>query len=242
MRYRHADYDPTTVRRYGVMLRLHRRHEYIEKIFQNFRALAARRELFLAIQLDRPSAEVAAALAKQIKNLPSRWTVDVFETPYALVTRRENYMLALQTHLEVLEELAHHKLDAASLWDDDMWLTKKGLTELKGHLDILEADRIEARSYFLWDKKSQANEAFPAHWQALLFRYYRGDKFPQDYIVHCPHRVAQGPYIRMENRLRNAGYLDPDDRRLTWEAYKKAGKVDAHTLQLVNDPQLIDLK
>ncbi len=234
-------YASTTVTRFGVMLRVHRRDMYLEDIFKNLRYLSRGREFHLAIQADRPSAAVTKELNRLVKQAPDSWNIEVFDAPCKLVDRKENFMVPLQAHYEYLCDMADGKLDAAALWDDDFWLTKKGLRELKGHLDILDADRIECKSLFLWDNRSQANEAFPPHWQALVFRVLPGDRYPEDYIVHCPHNAAQGKHIRMSNQLRNAGYMDADDRRLTWQAYKKAGKIDAHTLSLVKDARLEEI-
>lgn len=155
----------------------------------------------------------------------------------ALVSDRERFMEGLRAQYEELLTIAPD-LDAAMLWDDDMWLTSRGIRELRGHLDALTADRIEIRARFLWDDWGQVNEAFPHHWQAILFRVLPGDDFPLHYTVHCPDRAAQGKCIRMKSPLVNAGYMDPVDRQLTWDMYKRAGKIDAHTLQLVRPPKL----
>lgn len=235
----HRRYVPIPVKRLGVMLRLHRRHKYIKRIFKNFRRMAKGRKFFLAVQLDRPSADVAAALDKELRNAPDTWTIDIFESPIKLVDQTgENYMEALQHHYEYLLALSDGSLDAACLWDDDSWLEAKAMREFLGHLDILEADRVEIKSRFLWDDPTQHNTAFPVHWQALLFRVLPRDRYPTDYMVHCPDRAAQGKCIRMKACLTNAGYLDPDDRRLTWLAYRRAGKIDAHTVALIKEPKL----
>jgi hypothetical protein len=190
--------------------------------------------------LDRPTSEVCFELDRQIKHLPPSIEVDIIEAPFPLVGSNENFMKALQGHYEHLLDMG--PIDAASLWDDDFWFRRKGVREFRGHLASLEYDRIEARSYFLWDHPDQANEKFPAHWQSILFRVYPGHKYPEDYMVHCPHEIAQSSaHKKMKHRLYNAGYIDRDDRERTFTMYKRAGKLDRHTFSLVGDPQLVRL-
>lgn len=229
---------PTTAHRFGIMLRVHRRHKYLRRIFDNFRRLAQGRSLFLSIQADRPTPEVAATLGKLVKRLPPSIKVGLIESPFPLLERKERYMEALQLQYDHLRELADGDLQVAALWDDDFWLTPAGIRELRGHLNIMRVDRVEARSVFLWDDHEHHNTNFPPHWQALAFRVYPTDNFPRDYTVHCPVRVAAGSSVRLRNTLQNAGYMDEEDRQLTWLAYLRAGKIDAHTTKLVQPPKL----
>jgi len=229
---------PTTAHRFGIMLRVHRRHQYLRRIFDNFRKLAQGREVFISIQADRPTPEVAALLGKLVEKLPASIKVGFMESPFPLLERKERYMEALQIQYEHLKDLAGRDLQAAALWDDDFWLSAKGIRELRGHLDILEADRVEARSIFLWDTPEQHNTNFPPHWQALVFRVFPNDNYPLDYTVHCPVRAAVGSCVRLHNPILNAGYMDEEDRKLTWLAYRRAGKIDAHTIKLTTPPTL----
>lgn len=221
------------------MLRLHRRAKYIRRIFDTIRKVARRGpKTYVAVMLDRPDVEVTVELDRQLRNLPDSIEAAHFEAPYPLVDDRENFMAALKVHYEYLRGMAD--VDAASLWDDDMWFDAAGIRELRGHMHILEYDRIEARSYFLWDHLDMANDAFPPHWQAILFRAYEGDDFPENYMVHCPHQTAISQYsCRMHNRLRNAGYLTEEERARSWDMFKRAGKIDGHTMCLIKDPKLV---
>lgn len=218
------------------MWRLHRRHDYLERCWKNFVSLAKGRDLYLSIQLDRPSGDVVAELQPLLDRAPGRWKIDVFDARAPLVDRRENYMEAADYQYQRLRALG--PLDAAILWDDDMWLTGAALREAKGHLTQLDADRVAIRSRFLWDDLEHYNDAFPPHWQTLIFRCYPNDHFPRTYIAHNTEQAERGKVIRMRNFLTNAGYLDPDDRRATWEAYKRAGKIDTHTRCLIQPPNL----
>jgi hypothetical protein len=236
-----SKYVPLPVTTWGIMLRLHRRPEYITKIFDNFRKLARGRKCCISVMLDRPTSEVAFALDKAIKYLPDSFTVDILDAPMPLVGEAENFMSVLQVHYEHL--LGMGPVDAVSLWDDDFWFRRGGIREFRGHLASLEYDNVEARSYFLWNHPDQANEAFPAHWQSILFRVYPGHKFPEDYIVHCPHEIAQSSARKkMTHRLYNAGYLAEEERQRTFQMYKRAGKLDRHTLSLVGEPRITRLQ
>ena len=227
------------VKRWGVMLRVHRRDRYIPKVFDTLRKLARGRRVALVVMADRPSSAVLSALDRQLKQIPSNIKTRVVDAPFPLVGAGEKFMQALQIHYEYLLDL-DPALDAASLWDDDMWLQRAGIRELRGHLDYLDYDRLDARSYFLWDHPDQANEAFPPHWQALVFRVYRGDQFPTTVMTHAPEKVAfSRRAARLTNRLWNAGYFSADERQQLWDKYRRAGKIDAHTRSLVRPPKLV---
>ena len=82
----------------------------------------------------------------------------------------------------------------------------------------------------------------PGHWQALFFEVLDPDYVPLDYMTHCTHRVDKLPKHRLKNSIINVGYLDKDDRDSTYEVYKRAGKIDAHTVCLVKEPKLETLE
>lgn len=232
---------PTTANHFGIMLRVHRRHRYLPYIFGTFHRLAKGRNVYISVQTDRITPQVAAELARRVKQLPPNVKLEVFECPFPLVERRERFMEALQLQYDHLRSMCP-ELQVGALWDDDMWLTKEGVRELRGHLDILEYDRIEIDTHFLWDSFDEINVAFPNHRQALVFRVYPGDQYPLDLVVHCPARAAVGSHKLMRNKLVNAGYMEKADREVVWEMYKKAGKIDAHTIKLVQPPKLEKLR
>lgn len=125
-------------------------------------------------------------------------------------------------------------LDACMLWDDDALFSPGALRELRGHLRCLCHDRVEVKSLFMWNHPHQYNEAFPEHWSACLFRVYPHDEWPTNFEVNCPRFCARsGRCARLTSPWLNFGYMDADQRRLTWEDQKAAGKIDAHTLCLV---------
>jgi len=220
------------------MLRCHRREQYLSRVLISIAALCRNRTGYLCIQLDRPSTAVTDELGKAINRLPQNIHVDIFETPIKLVAQGENYMEALRIQYDRLLDWAP-EIEAAALWDDDMWLPPKGRREINGHLDYFDMDRLDIETRFLWDDENTYNAEFPKHLQTLIFRVLPGDQYATDYIAHAPDRAAQSKArVLLSNPLINAGLMFEDDRKLTFDAYKKAGKLDRHTTTLVRPPKL----
>lgn len=230
------------VRELGIMLRVHSRHEYLDRVFATFARLANEdRNVTVCIMYDRANAEIISAINYAFERYPYLRRLEM-QAPFALVDEKgEHFMEALDIQYEALRAEVPN-LDAASLWDDDMWLTPAGLVELNKILDNFDCDRLETRTYFLWDSLERANENFPPHWQALVFRVYPEDRYSTDFMVHCPEYTAFSPELRrMTHRLRNAGYMEPRERQRTWEMFKRAGKIDSHTMVLQVPPRLVEL-
>jgi hypothetical protein len=226
----------------GIMLRVYRRHEFICKVFETLARLATEdRKVTVSVLYDRPTAKVLEEVNHGFDRFPWLNRIEI-PAPFPLVDEKgEHFMEALDVQYEDMRAKVPN-LDAASLWDDDMWFRPAGIFEATKLLDKFEADRIETRTYFLWDKMSQANDAFPAHWQALFFRVYPEDRYTTEFMVHCPEHTAFSPYlIRQKERLHNAGYMKTDERQKTWEQFQRAGKIDAHTMCLVNPPCLVNV-
>ncbi len=161
------------------------------------------------------------------------------DAPTALVSSQGlRWMVALREQYRQLLSFAPD-IDAATLWEDDAILSPAGLRSYRGYLRCLDADRVEGHSVFFWDTEESINVRFPEHWSTSLFRVYPGDDFPLNYEVHCPHRVASSHRIaHLAGDWLNFGYMDPEDREMTWEAQKAAGKIDAHSLCLVAPPTI----
>jgi hypothetical protein len=127
----------------------------------------------------------------------------------------------------------------ASIWDDDMILSKRLERELRGHLQDFRYDRVMAQSWFLWDDGDHVNMNFPPHWSTIVWRIAAGDRMPTTFVHQATERVAQSNnYLRLDNPLLNYGYMRAEDRPLIWETARKAGRIDAHTLTLVKPPKL----
>lgn len=228
---------PTPVRTWGVMLRLHRESRYIPRIFDTFRKLARDIQCKLCVQVDRPAPDVVCALSRQLRQLPSNIEAKVIEAQEPLVGAGERYMVALQRHYAEL--LAMGDIDAASLWDDDMWLRREGIREMRKHFKNFLFDRVEALSLFLWDHPEKFNRRFPPHLSAILFRVVPGDQFPTDIMCHCPRGVNfSDARALLSMPLINAGYLDKEIRDASFARCKRAGKLDQHSLALIKPPML----
>lgn len=198
----------------------------------------------LYVSADRPTAEVTKALMRLERDATSpNFHVVVEEAPAPVVSASgQSWMEVLSGQYRRLL-LAAPGIQAAMLWDDDALFTRSGLRSLRGLLQFLDVDRVEVESLFLWNHPDRVNVRFPPHWSACLFRVYPEDEFPTDFVVHCPRHCARSDrVVRLQSPWLNYGYMDPSDRELTWEAQKAAGKIDAHTLCLVSEPHLVDLK
>lgn len=127
--------------------------------------------------------------------------------------------------------------------DDDQLFTDDGLQEIAGHLSTFTADRYEYRSLFMWDDIDVYNDRFPAHWSGNLFRVYPGDRWATHFVAHCPEMCARSEHvIRLETPVVNFGYMEEEVRKDYWIRYKRAGKLDAHTMALIKEPDLKDYK
>lgn len=123
--------------------------------------------------------------------------------------------------------------------DDDQLFTDDGLEEIAGHLAFFTEDRYEYQSLFLWDDLDHYNAAFPAHWSGNLFRVYRGDHWATNFVAHCPRACARSERVlRLKEPVINFGYMGVDDRVDAWTRSRRAGKIDAHTLALIREPDL----
>ncbi len=127
--------------------------------------------------------------------------------------------------------------------DDDQLFTDDGIQELYGHLTSFFQDRYEYRTLFMWDDIDTYNDRFPAHWSSNLFRVVPGDRWATHFVQHAPEAVARSEHVtRLKEPVVNFGYLDAEVRTDYWTKYKRAGKVDAHTLALVRTPNLKEFK
>jgi hypothetical protein len=133
--------------------------------------------------------------------------------------------------------------DAILNLDDDQLFTDDGLQEIAGHLSCFSADRYEYRTLFMHDDFDTYNDQFPDHWSSNLFRAYRHDEWATHFVQHCPEAVARSEsVVRLQTPVVNFGYMDADVRADYWQRYKRAGKIDAHTLAFIREPILKEYK
>lgn len=219
----------------GIILRLYNRHEYLGRIFKCFERIAKLGKLSVLISTDRATEDVQVRLKEILKY--TTFETHQMEAGPLVDENGEHFMKYLDLNYRELRK-QFPGVEVAALWDDDFWLDAAGIKELKGWLKE-PTDRIEWRSAFLWDSYETFNDAFPPHFQALFFKVYPGDEYDVDWMVHAPQYVARSnTFTEAKTRIINAGYKDPKERERTWLMYKNAGKIDAHTLRLVQEPQL----
>jgi hypothetical protein len=117
------------------------------------------------------------------------------------------------------------------LWDDDFLLDPLALRETAEFVESGAAGCLRLLSRFHWDEHGTVNDAFPAHWAHWVWRHRPGATYTPRLMIHAPEAVVlAGPVRDMAGRADNYGYLTAEDRARTWEAYRRAGKIDAHTL------------
>lgn len=229
------------VKRLGVLLRVHREHKYLKRIFRQISHLArAVEHTYVLIGADRAGPRVLRLCEGFARNCNDSITVSIVDALPVLTTGGANWMGSLNVlYGELLDLAGPLGPDAAMLWDDDMLLSRDLQRQLEGAFQCFEADRLEARTLFLWDSPDQYNGAFPEHWSTILFRVWCGDTFPLDYVTHSPDQVARsGRYIRSPHAILNYGYISADQRPLIWKRKLDAGLIDAHSLALVRRPTL----
>jgi hypothetical protein len=93
------------------------------------------------------------------------------------------------------------------------------------------------------DQLFTEDDRFPEHWSGNLFRVYPGDRFATHFVAHCPEACARSErVVRLTEPVVNFGYMDAEVRAEYWTKYKRAGKIDAHTLALIREPDLKEFK
>jgi len=171
---------------------------------------------------------------------PEKFNVIVEDNPVPVVGATCNWTDSVRRlHKRVLSEGP----DAILNLDDDQIFTDDGLSEIAGHLNVFTEDRYDYRTLFMWDSLDTYNERFPEHWSSNLFRAYPDDVWATKVVQHCPQEVSRSPYVvRLSEPAVNFGYINEPDRLDYWQRYKRAGKVDAHTLALIREPHLKEFK
>jgi hypothetical protein len=192
----------------------------------------------IAILADRPSAGVVKALSRE--KWPKKYNVIIEPSPEPVVGETTNWVRPLAfLHERIMQE----EPEAILNLDDDQLFTDDGIAEIRGHLEFFTSDRYEYRTLFMWDDESTYNDRFPDHWSANLFRAYRHDQWATHFVQHCPEACARSQHVtRLQEPVVNFGYMDADVRADYWQKYKRVGKVDAHTLALIREPDLKEFK
>jgi hypothetical protein len=215
---------------------LYNRSEHLGRIFKCFERIAKLGKLSVLISTDRATEDVRVRLQEILKY--TTFETHSMEAGPLVDENGEHFMRFLDLNYRELRK-QFPGIEVASLWDDDFWLDAAGIKELKEWLKA-PSDRFEWRSAFLWDGYTHLNDRFNAHWQALFFKVYEGDEYDVNWMQHAPQYVSSSLDVKQaERRILNAGYLTEKERERTWLMYKNAGKIDAHTLCLVQEPTLV---
>lgn len=214
----------------GVLMLAHRRPRLLGLIRRQVEETWPGAEVLLTV--DRPTTAVVRAVQEVQDAYPS---TRVIEAPFPVVSDRERFPELRRWQLDQVRELG---AEYWAIWDDDHVLEYPELAAkaLEGGADL-----VYARKVFFWDTAQQYNVAVPDHNSVLFFRLRPGDQFPLDRIIHAPAGVHDDPASRAVHgpRLLDVGYLDWWERERVFNVYKCAGKIDAATLALVREPQLV---
>lgn len=215
----------------GVFVLAHKRPQLLELICEQIHAIS--RTATIQISLDRPTAGVLSA-AQRCRG------AGVHYIPFPVVDDvGEHYMAARQWQLEQLTKACTP--DYIALWDDDHILEDPD--EAREVLECGEADLIYATKVFLWNSLTSENSKIPTHCSPLFFRHLPGDAYPasERKMIHAPECVHDQPSakkVMLRGRLMDIGYLTVSERCRVATEYFRAGKIDAATMAVVDDPAL----
>lgn len=224
-------------KRLGVMLRLHRRADYLPTIFRQIRSLGRGREVVLVCCYDRASQEVIRTVDRLAAKMPPRCKLVHTEAPTPVVSSAGERWVESIAHCHA--HIVAEGCDVGMLWDDDLLYSAEALRELRAHLQFFEHDRLDALWLHMWDEPDTHNAAFPPHWAAAAFRVYPGDGYTDPTCLnHAPQACAWSDSVGViQGPAYHYGYYTEDARRTSWASLKRAGKVDSHTLCLTQPPK-----
>jgi hypothetical protein len=229
----------------GILLRVHRRHEYLARIFDQVRKLNRARKITLSIAADRPTPDVLKVVSRELalaQKVGNRF-LNVHSSPPVVSSAGARWMEPLMALHEYqtrdVEASGFGPVQAGMLLDDDALFTPAGIKELRGHLLELCYDRLDVQHLFLWDHQDRHNASVPEHWSCAVWRQYPSDHFSTAFVVKCPQRVARSSRVcRLAEPALEYGWLTQEARDAAFTAAKAAGRLDAHTLSLVRPPNL----
>lgn len=218
----------------GAMVLCHRRPWLLPLIARQCRTIWP--DSIVQFTLDRPSAEVIEA-AQEAR----RWheNLEIFEAPFPPIGEKENWMALRNWQLEQMEPRGP---EFCMIWDDDHIFERPMDADvyMKAGYDL-----VYTRKLFFWNQTNMVNIGLFEHNSVSFFRLIKGDRFPLDRIIHAPAGIHDNPLAKkaqMNSRLLDVGYLYPEDRERVFNMYAKAGKLDAATMPLMEEPILEQYK
>lgn len=183
------------------------------------------------ILLDNPTEEVrwVTDTMKLLRN------VRVKPAPFSpLGAGGEKWMELRNYQLDWAREL---KPEYAAMWDDDHVLSDP-IGSCCSLLTGVPMTRI--MKTFFWGDLDHVNAAVPPHDAVFWFRVEENDAFPTDRVIHAPAKIYDTQrWVRERGELLDIGYLEEADRLRVFNAYKRAGKIDASVTPLVQPAHLV---
>lgn len=229
----------TVPRRLLIMMRVHRRAQFLPEIFKQIWHLIkprADRTAHVVVMYDRPTGEVLSAMAQIATKLPSRITLTEISAsaPVLSASKGDRFIASLPEMFACRDGTE----DVGILWDDDLLMTAKGMFELRAHMELLQHDLLIANWLHVWDEeRTEYNSRFPRHTAVWLFRILPGDDFSRTLGKHCPENVSHSQKKSfLAHPILHLGYSTPDLRAAAWTAQKAAGRIDPHTIKIIKDP------
>ena len=233
------------VKQLGVLLRVHRRHEWLPVIWKQIRELSRKRWVHLVVMADRPSPEVIAIIGEWERHPYLRIRLTLVECPEPIRTSTGcRWTETMQFMYRRLRDDDH--TTAAMVWDDDVIFSDDALLELRAHLDLFEYDRVEVDWLQINDEQAETHDAgFLRHRATCLFRVYPDDDW-SDILTKTiigggtasPIYVARSPlFMVLDGHVLHMGYCSPDRREHAWNAARACGQIDGYFRQLARPPK-----
>jgi hypothetical protein len=211
---------------------LHERDRFIQPIFRQLKELQI--PVRWQLCLNKPNSAVLAEVAALVPT--ELVSIDVFDAPFSPLERKERFMELRQWQLEQAPPTTY-----GVLWDDDHVLAD--VKEAREKL-LRDYDLIYATKLFFWGDDEHFTTHIPTHRSVFFFRRLDGDRYPLDRTIHAPARIHDTGkrVVDLAAPLLDYGYLCERDRERCWADYKRCGKIDASTLAIVQEPELLPWK
>jgi hypothetical protein len=215
----------------GVMILVHKRPWPLPLIIEQI--LESWPNCKIMLTADRPTAEVDEVVG-------DAWgpRVGTRAAPFPVVDSDGEHFMAIRQWQ--LEELRLYRPRYIGFWDDDHLLESPDEAKfwMEKGVDIIDAEKA-----FFWNSMDNVNVKIPAHISPIFFKDRPGTAFPgsESRIIHTPVEIHDDPNStrqKLVTKLLDVGYLFEGERARVWETYKLAGKIDAATMALVEEPHL----
>lgn len=215
----------------GVMILVHRREWPVSLIVEQIKSTWPKATIWFT--LDRYTGDIP-----EVVNNPERG-IFTSRAPFPVVDDSgEHFMAIRQWQLERLRNVIGPRY--IGFWDDDHLLENPDEAKLWMEKGV---DIIDAQKAFFWNDLEHTNERIPPHTSPIFFKDRPGTSFPdtESRIIHTPVEIYDDPNsvrVALTGRLLDVGYLEQTERERVFATYARAGKIDAATMALVDEPVL----